>query len=48
MQYDRPLLKEIKTTFVINVSHLSGEILTLKKDKFLQENNCPIGETNSL
>lgn len=31
MPYDRSLLKEFITDFVINVSQLSGEILTFKK-----------------
>lgn len=31
MSYDRPLLKEFVPIFVINVSHLSGEIFTFKK-----------------
>lgn len=31
MQYDRSLQKEFITDFVINVSQLSGEILTFKK-----------------
>lgn len=37
MLYDKPLFKEFQTTFVINVSHLSGEIFTLKNE-FVQEN----------
>lgn len=39
MPYDRLLLQELKTTFVIKVSHLPGEIFSfLKKNKLLQEN----------
>lgn len=50
MQYDIDhCLRSLKSTFVVNVFHLSGVILTLK-NKFLQENifsyrknNFPIG-----
>lgn len=48
MSYDRPLLNGFITTFVINVSHLSGEIITFEKliptEKyfFLRKNNFPL------
>lgn len=35
MPYEKPLLKDILSTFII-LSHLLGEILTFKK--FIQEN----------
>lgn len=34
--YDKPLLREFITTFVINMSHLLGVIFTIK-NKFLQK-----------
>lgn len=40
VSYDRPLLKEYITSFVIDVSHLSGEIFTLKRiNSDTEENN---------
>lgn len=42
MKYDRPLLKDCITTFVLfsNVFHLSGEILDLKNN-FIRKNKFP-------
>lgn len=42
MKYDRPLLKDCITTFVLfsNVFHLSGEILNLKNN-FIRKNKFP-------
>lgn len=39
MPYDRPLFVEFITSFVFNVSYMSGKIFSYGKNKFPQENN---------